>query len=194
MAVGPAIMGLGLLWFVRFPVDSAPWLLSPGNPQSFIPPLSYIVDQLPGLLLFGIGLTVMVAPLTTALMSSVPAANSGIASAVNNAISRVGPQIAGAVIFVAITATFYTGLAARVPGLDPASPDLRSEVSPLNRPDPSVPPDVAAAAHAQSTDSYHLAMFVAAGLLFSGAAVNAVGIRNSSTAAAAVPDARARAA
>ena len=59
-------------------------------------------------------------------------------------------------------------------------------------PDPSVPADIAAAAHDESTDSYHLAMFVAAGLLFAGAGVNAVGIRNRSTAAAAVPDARMR--
>jgi hypothetical protein len=53
----------------------------------------------------------MVAPLTTALMTSVPVRNSGVASAINNAISRVGPQLAGAVIFVAITASFYSGMA-----------------------------------------------------------------------------------
>jgi EmrB/QacA subfamily drug resistance transporter len=184
MAVGPALMGLGVLWLARFPSTSAPWLLNPSKPDTILPSSGYLLDVLPSYLLFGLGLTVMVAPLTTALMSSVPSANSGIASAINNAISRVGPQLAGAVIFIAITASFYAGLASRVPGLDPGSVEIRQEVSPLNPPGPSVPPDVAAAAHDASTDAYHLAMLVSAGLLFVGAAVNAVGIRNTSTAAA----------
>jgi hypothetical protein len=184
MAVGPALMGLGVLWLARFPSTSAPWLLNPSKPDTILPTSGYLIDLLPSYLLFGIGLTVMVAPLTTALMSSVPAANSGIASAINNAISRVGPQLAGAVIFIAITASFYAGLATRVPGLDPSSPEIRQQVSPLNPPGPTVRPDVAAAAHDASTDAYHLAMLVAAGLLFVGAAVNAVGISNRSTAGA----------
>ena len=138
--------------------------------------------MLPALILFGIGLTIMVAPLTTALMASVPPANSGLGSAIINAISRVGPQLAGALIFVAITATLYTGLASRVPGLDPASADLRRDVAPLNAPAATVTPAIATAAHEASTDAYHLAMLVAAGLLFLGGAVNAIGIRNQSTA------------
>ena len=40
----------------------------------------------------------MVAPLTTALMSSVPVRNAGVGSAVNNAISRVGSPLVGALI------------------------------------------------------------------------------------------------
>jgi EmrB/QacA subfamily drug resistance transporter len=184
MAIGPAVMGVGLLWLARFPATSTPWLLNPTKPETLLPSSGYLIDVLPALLLFGFGLTIMVAPLTTALMSSVPSSYSGIASAVNNAISRVGPQLAGAVIFIAITATFYTGLAGRVPGLDPASPQLRRDVSPLNPPATSVAPEVANAAREASTDAFHLAMLVAAGLLFTGAAVNAVGIRNSSTAGA----------
>jgi hypothetical protein len=130
------------------------------------------------MLLFGAGLTVMVAPLTTALMASVPTANSGLGSAINNAISRVGPQLAGALIFVAITATFYVGLASRVPGLDPGSDDIRELVSPLNPVGPTVPSDIAKAAHLASTDAFHLAMVVAAVLLIAGAIVNLVGIQN----------------
>ncbi len=191
MSVGPALMGAGLLWLIRFPADSTPWLLNPSKPETLLPSSGYLIDTLPAFLLFGIGLTVMVAPLTTALMNSVPAANSGIASAINNAVSRVGPQLAGAVIFIAITASFYAGLASRVPGLDPGSADLRQQVSPLNPPAASVPPPIAKAAHEASTDAYHLAMAVAAALLFAGAAVNAVGIRNQSTAGAvAIPGAR----
>ena len=41
-------------------------------------------------LLFGFGLSLVVAPLTSTLMSSVPVGNAGLASAINNSISRVG--------------------------------------------------------------------------------------------------------
>src|SRR5207248_8554451 len=110
--------------------------------SSWAPPGSYATDLLPGFVLFGIGLMIMVAPLTTALMTSVPAHNSGVASAVNNAISRVGPQLAGALIFVAITTSFYSKVGART-GVDVSSPELRREVAPLNRPGPNVPQEVA---------------------------------------------------
>jgi len=183
MAVGPAVMALGILWAARIPSGTGAWLLEANHPSTFVPPLGYIVDVLPAFILFGLGLTIMVAPLTTALMASVPGRNAGIGSAINNAISRVGPQLAGAVIFVAITASFYTGLASRVPGLDPNSPTIRSEISPLNPPAAGAAPDVARAAKEASTDAFHLAMYVAAGLLLAGAAVNAVGIQNEGAAA-----------
>ena len=75
----------------------------------------------------------MVAPLTTALMRSVPGRVSGLASAINNAISRVGPQLAGAVIFV-ITASFYGMLATSLPGFDVNSAEVRGQYAPLNPP------------------------------------------------------------
>jgi hypothetical protein len=127
------------------------------------------------MVLFGIGLMIMVAPLTTALMTSVPSQNSGVASAVNNAISRVGPQLAGALIFVAIAASFYHGIAAR--GIDTSAPDFRSRVAPLNEP-AGESAAVRRAAREASTDAFHIAMLISAGLLLAGAAVNAVGIRN----------------
>jgi len=178
MALGPAIMGLGVLWFARIPAASTPWVFGTHGAGRVLPPGSYAKDLLPGYLLFGIGLMIMVAPLTTALMSSVPKHNSGVASAVNNAISRVGPQLAGAVIFVAIAASFYSSMSAKVQGLDTSSSKFRTAVAPLNRPDPSVAPEVRRAARTSSTDAFHLGMIVAAVLLFVGAAVNAVGIRN----------------
>jgi hypothetical protein len=111
-------------------------------------------------------------------MASVPVARSGVASAINNAVSRVGPQLAGAVIFVAITATFYGTLAMLAPQLDVTSPAVRASFPPLNRPLADVPPDVLGAALRASTDGFHLAMLIAAGLLMAGAMVNALGIRD----------------
>jgi hypothetical protein len=182
MAVGPAIMMAGVLLLARIPEASGAWVLRPGVPGSLMPPAGYLRDFLPAFLTFGAGLTVMVAPLTTCLMQSVPVHNAGVASAINNAISRIGPQLAGAVIFVAVTASFYQGLAARAPEVNPSSPDVRAQIAPLNPPAAGVQPEHAAAARNASTDAFHLAMRISAVLLAAGAVVNAVGIRNPGTA------------
>lgn len=175
MAIGPAIMALGVLWYARVPADSTPWKLAPNDPSTFLPPLSYLIDFLPGGVIFGIGVCMMVAPLTTALMTSVPVQNAGVGSAINNAISRVGPQLAGALIFVFLTSAFYTDLAAHLPGLDVTSEAFRAAVSPLNRPSD---PALIGAVRAASTTSFHIAMMLSAALLLLGAVVNAVGISN----------------
>jgi EmrB/QacA subfamily drug resistance transporter len=178
MAAGPALMGLGILWLTRMPANSAAWNLQPGDPGSWLPSAGYLTDFLPATLLFGMGISLTVAPLTSALMSSIPEARAGLGSAVNNAISRVGPQLAGALIFVAITGTFYADLSNRVPSIDTTSPQIRREIPPLNQPDASVGPTIVAAAREASTDSFHLAMGLAAALLLAGAAINAVGIQD----------------
>jgi len=176
MAAGPAIMALGVVLLARVPAHSQPWLFRAAAPPTFLPPLSYFTDFLPGLIVFGIGIMTMVAPLTTALMTSVPVRSSGVASAINDAISEVGPQLAGALIFVAITSGFYAQMAARVPGLDTTSPAVRRELAPLNPPPQGSPPAEAAAAREASTGAFHLAMLIGATLLLGGAAINAIGI------------------
>jgi hypothetical protein len=175
MAAGPAIMAVGVVWLARVPASSTPWALKPADPGSFLPPLSYAVDFLPGAILFGVGLMVLVAPLTTALMTSVPVHNSGVGSAINNAISRVGPQLAGALIFVFITANFYSYLAGRLTGVDVTSSTFRDAVSPLNTPLDS---SLIGVVRDASTSSFHIAMLVATLLLVLGALVNGIGIQN----------------
>jgi EmrB/QacA subfamily drug resistance transporter len=177
MAVGPALMAAGLLWYLRLPADSGSWAASFRDPATLVPPAGYLVDILPAVTLFGIGLGIMVAPLTTALMTSVPTGNSGLASAINNAISRIGPVLASAVVFIAISAAFYGGLQARLPGSDLDQPEVRDEFAPLRIPDASSPERQDAAREA-STDAFRLAMLIAAILCASGAAVNWVGIRD----------------
>jgi len=173
MAVGPVIMAVGVLWYSRVPASSQPWKLVPGDAGTYIPPLSYLIDFLPAGVIFGVGIMMLVAPLTTALMTSVPVHNAGLGSAINNAISRVGPQLAGALIFVFITASFYSSLAARA--LPVNDEGFRKVVSPLN-----TPPDanLVSVVRDASTGSFHLAMLIGAALLLAGAIVNAVGIEN----------------
>lgn len=96
----------------------------------------------------------------------------------HNAIAEVGPQLMSALVFVAITATFYANLGAQVPGLDTSSPAVRQHIAPLNPPAAGAPAAVAAAARVASTQAFHLAMLVASLLLLVGAGVSAVGIEN----------------
>ena len=184
MAIGPALMCLGTLWYLRVPATTSPWLFAFGDPGTYLPPPSWFVDFFPATLLFGLGLSILVAPLTTALMTSVPPANSGVASAINNAISRVGPQLAGAVIFIAITTSFYAGIHARLPDASVDDPAFRKAVAPLNVPQQgTIPRSVAQRLEViqeASTEAFHLAMFIAALLLAAGAGVNALGIENRS--------------
>ena len=175
MAVGPLLMAIGVLWFTRVPAGSVPWRLDVANPSTYLPPQSYFIDFLPGNVIFGLGIMMMVAPLTTALMTSVPVRRSGLGSAINNAISRVGPQLAGALIFVFLTASFYSYLAPRLLGIDVSSSTFRSNVSPLNTP---TDPHLVAIVREASTASFHLAMLIGVALLVAGAIVNAIGIVN----------------
>jgi EmrB/QacA subfamily drug resistance transporter len=174
MVAGPLVMAAGVLTWALIPADADAWKLGAGDAM---PPVDYWTRILPGMLVFGVGLTLMVTPLVTALMASVPVRNSGLASAINNAVSRIGPQLIGAVIFIAVTAVFYGGLEQRT-GLDTSRPEIRTEFSPLNPPTRTpIPEELPRASREASTDAFHLAMFVAAGLLLAGGAVN-LAIRN----------------
>jgi EmrB/QacA subfamily drug resistance transporter len=178
LVVGPAIVASGLLWLARLPVDSQPWHASLTDPSTLIPPLATLTDVVPAVLLFGIGMACIVAPLTTTLMGSVPGRFSGLASAVNNAVARVGQPLLGAVIFVGISATFYSSLGSLAPELDSHSAEVRATFSPLNPPKgAATPAEIEAAKHA-SIDAFHLAMYIAAGLFVIGSGVSWVGLRD----------------
>ncbi|MDQ3263767.1 MAG: hypothetical protein M3Y59_08920 [Myxococcota bacterium] len=58
----------------------------------------------------------------------------------------------------------------------PPPAQLRRAAPPLNRPDPGLPARVKAAAREASTETFHLAMLVGAGLLLAGGAINLVGL------------------
>ncbi len=178
MTVGPLIMAVGLLWIARIPSTSQAWQFEISNPSTWLPTSGYFTDVLPYYLIFGVGVSIMVAPLTTALMRSIPGRQAGLASAINNAISRVGPQLAGALIFIVITASFYVTLGTLVPGLDTSSAQVREAIPPISAPASTVPPNEVAAARTASTDAFRLAMLSASVLLFAGAMTNGLFISN----------------
>lgn len=90
MTAGPILSGLGMLWL---------WPLHAGSP--------YVTAIFPGILLFGLGLALTVAPLTTTVMASVDERHSGIASAVNNAVARVAGLLVVATLGLFGTAHAY---------------------------------------------------------------------------------------
>jgi EmrB/QacA subfamily drug resistance transporter len=57
------------------------------------PQTTYLAGVLPGVLLFGVGLVLTVAPLTATALNSAPDEKSGIASAINNGVATAGPLI-----------------------------------------------------------------------------------------------------
>ncbi len=83
MTLGPILAGLGFFTMIRLGTE-----------------VNYFVDLLPGVLLFAVGLSMTIAPLTSAILGSISAAQSGIGSAVNNAIARVAGLIAVALLGV----------------------------------------------------------------------------------------------
>jgi EmrB/QacA subfamily drug resistance transporter len=81
MALGPALAGGGYLLMLASEI-----------------PVDYWTQLMPGILLFAVGLSATVAPLTAAILGSVSEEQAGIGSAVNNAVSRVAGLIGIALV------------------------------------------------------------------------------------------------
>jgi EmrB/QacA subfamily drug resistance transporter len=184
LVVGPLLMAGALLWYARLPADSAPWQLTIGDPATYLPPASVFIDILPAVLLFGVGISLVVAPLTTTLMASIPSRSSGLGSAINNAISRVGQPLLGAILFIAVSATFYSVLGSLVPGLDTTDPAVRQAFPPLNPPTGDLPAEAVAAARVASIQAFQQAMMAGAVLLAAGALTSWIGLRERGTSGA----------
>ena len=81
MTFGPLISAAGLLLMLGIGDDA-----------------SFLTDVLPGAIVFGAGITLLVAPLTTAVLAAAPMDQTGIASGINNAVARTASLLAVAAI------------------------------------------------------------------------------------------------
>jgi nitrate/nitrite transporter NarK len=90
LTAGPIITALAMFLLIGYkPGDSYLWFL------------------LPRVVLFSIGLVLLVAPLTTTVMTSVDESSSGIASGINNAVSRIAGLVVIALLGLAGTGDVY---------------------------------------------------------------------------------------
>jgi len=170
MTVGPIVGGVGLLLLLR--IDSTP---------------DYVTEVLPGILIFGLGLSATVAPLTATVLDSVEERHVGIASGVNNGISRVAGLLAIAVLGALISAHFGASLDSKL-GVEPLSPTASEAVVDAKRQPLGAPAtgDLAGAEAARiddaaaeaSTSSFHLGIGIAGLLMIAGGIVSGFGIVN----------------
>jgi len=81
MTLGPIISSMGVFYMLNVQI-----------------PVNYWVQLLPGIILFGVGLSITVAPLTSAVLGSIKTSQAGIGSAINNAIARIAGLLAVAIV------------------------------------------------------------------------------------------------
>jgi len=86
MTVGPIVCAVGTA-LLAISIDRNP---------------SYVVDVLPGVLVFSLGLVLIVAPLTATVLAAVDDRHAGAASGVNNAVARTAGLLAIAVLPLAV--------------------------------------------------------------------------------------------
>ncbi|QBR94455.1 DHA2 family efflux MFS transporter permease subunit [Nocardioides euryhalodurans] len=97
MTLGPIVMAAGVLWLLTVDATATYW-----------------TTVLPGLTLFGLGLALMVAPLTATVLAAAPVSRAGLASGVNNAVARTGSLLAVAALppLVGLTGEEYADVLA----------------------------------------------------------------------------------
>jgi len=169
MGAGPLVAAGGLLLFqlIGLKVD-------------------YVSEVLPGLLVFALGLSMTVAPLTAAVLQGAEE-EAGIASGVNNAIARVAGLLGTAAVGAAVATSFGSALDRRL-GATALGSAARAAVReakrlPLGRPDVHGLPSgqaqaLTSAAEQASLHSFHLGLAIAAVLVAAGGIAGALGIRN----------------
>jgi MFS family permease len=81
MTAGPLIVAAGMILFARIGASG-----------------DYLFEVLPAVLVFGLGLAVTVAPLTSTVLDAAPTDEAGVASAVNNDVARAASLLAVAVL------------------------------------------------------------------------------------------------
>ncbi len=85
MTFGPLVIAAGVLLMLMIGDD-----------------VTYVRDVLPGAIVFGLGLSLMIAPLTATVLAAAPEEHAGIASGVNNAVARAGSLLAVAALPVVV--------------------------------------------------------------------------------------------
>ena len=167
---GPLLAAIGLLALLRVDAD-----------------VDYVTDVLPALLIFSLGLTATVAPLTATVLADADEHQAGIASGVNNAIARAGGLLGVAALGAVIAAQFAgtlrgeidtAALSATGRAVVQQAEDRvlgRADVSGLGSREGAA---VARGTEAASVQAFHTGMAISAGLVGLGGILGLAFVRN----------------
>lgn len=170
MAIGPIVGGVGLLLLTQVDAGS-----------------DYLTVVLPGIIVFGLGLSATVAPLTATALDSVEEHHVGVASGINNGVSRVAGLLAIAILGAVIAGEFKSTIDDRLatatlsPKAENAVADAQQK--PLGAAKTGGLPDgeattIDSAVTSASERGFHIGMALAGTLMIMGGVVAGVGIRN----------------
>jgi EmrB/QacA subfamily drug resistance transporter len=166
LIVGPTIAAIGFALFVRPGIGGSYW-----------------TTFFPAVVVLGVGMAVTVAPLTTAVMSAVDDRHAGLASGINNAVSRVAGLLAIAAFGIVVASTFRSMLDQRLNDLN-LPPATRAEIAARRdrlaaaQPPPGVDPATAAAVTRAIDEAFvrgfRVVMLLGAGLALASALIAAL--------------------
>jgi MFS family permease len=154
LTAGPLIAAAGFALFIRADAEGTYW-----------------TSYFPAVVVLGFGMAVSVAPLTTAVMSSVSRNQSGAASGINNAVSRVAGLLAVAAFGLVLYAGFNRNLDRRLDALAVSAAEhtkidaQRPRLAAAKSDDPRVQRAISESFLA----GYHIVLWVAAGLALASA-------------------------
>lgn len=179
LVAGPATTGLSMLLLANIGLSGGP--------------VDYWTTFFPLVLLFGLGMGLTVAPLTTAVMGAVPAHLAGAALGINNSVSRLAGVMMVAILGSAFLFVFSASLTDRAAAIDLIT-EVRQQV--LDQAprlgEAEVPADVPAAAAGEVERAYRLAFIdsfdlllrISAGMAWAAALVALVTVEKQRPAAA----------
>lgn len=165
MGFGPLIAGCGFLLMLRLPAE-----------------VNYWTQLFPAILVFGWGLSMTVAPLTAAILGDVLPAQTGIASAVNNAVSRIAGLVAVAAVGAVVAAQFgaATDNNSHLTGFPASALNQAKQASLVTVPPAPYQHDLAfgTGLSEASVSAFHSGVITVAGLVMAGGIVSLIGIQN----------------
>jgi hypothetical protein len=172
MAIGPIVAGCGLLLLLGVGAEA-----------------DYATEILPGIVVFGLGLAATVAPLTATALNSVEGRHAGVASGINNGVSRVAGLLAIAILGALISGQFGSTIDRELAGTQLSQQGREvvddAKADPLPAPDtdelsPEEAEEIEAAATAGAEDGFHLGLLVGGALMILGGVIAGFGIQNPS--------------